>query len=187
MMLALLAISMPALASDETHLSAHGLTMAGDATRTRVLLRFDRDPEPRWFLLRDPHRLVVDLPETEFRIQADEVEPRGLVSRFQHGQLGEGTSRLIVTADGPFVVDGLDRHPDGSLRSASLFRLPACDNITLIRFDGPLYFANAGHFEDKILDALSKKPALRSEPWMVTAPSSENVEVKVARATGRPI
>jgi sulfate permease, SulP family len=55
----------------------------------------------------------------------------------------------------------LGRHPDGSLRSASLFRLPPCENITLIRFDGPLYFANAGHFEDNVLAALSEKASLR--------------------------
>jgi N-acetylmuramoyl-L-alanine amidase len=88
--------------------AAHSLKMAGDATRIRVLLQFDTEPEIRWFLLRNPHRLVIDLPETEFRIRSGEVEPRGLVSAVQYGHLGAGSSRLIITTDGPFVVESVD-------------------------------------------------------------------------------
>ncbi|MCA1798952.1 MAG: SulP family inorganic anion transporter [Xanthomonadaceae bacterium] len=55
----------------------------------------------------------------------------------------------------------LGRHPDGSLRNATLYKLPPCDQITVLRFDGPLYFANAGHFSDSVLAALSAKPSLR--------------------------
>ena len=28
--------------------------MAGDATRVRVVLQFDREPDPKWFLLARP-------------------------------------------------------------------------------------------------------------------------------------
>ncbi|MEX0900090.1 MAG: SulP family inorganic anion transporter [Gammaproteobacteria bacterium] len=55
----------------------------------------------------------------------------------------------------------LGRHPDGTLRNADLFRLPPCDQITIVRFDGPLYFANAGHFSDHVLAAMAAKPSLR--------------------------
>jgi N-acetylmuramoyl-L-alanine amidase len=108
-MLAVLAgASDAALARDDTGLVAQELRIAGDATRARFLLEFDAEPTPRWFLLRNPHRLVIDLPETEFEIEASQAEPRGLVSRFQHGQLGIGTSRLIISSDGPFVIDHID-------------------------------------------------------------------------------
>lgn len=55
----------------------------------------------------------------------------------------------------------LGRHPDGSLRNAALYKLPPCEQITVLRFDGPLYFANAGHFADNVLAALSAKTSLR--------------------------
>ena len=55
----------------------------------------------------------------------------------------------------------LGRHPDGTLRNAQLFRLPPCDQITIVRFDGPLYFANAGHFADHVLAAMAAKPGLK--------------------------
>ncbi|NMG39959.1 AMIN domain-containing protein [Chelativorans sp. ZYF759] len=97
-----------ASAEGGSQLVAQELRIAGDATRARLLLRFDSEPTPRWFLLRNPHRLVIDLPETEFDIESDQVQPRGLVSRFQHGRLGPGTSRIIISSEGPFTVDHIE-------------------------------------------------------------------------------
>jgi len=55
----------------------------------------------------------------------------------------------------------LSRDPDGTLRDAEVRKLETCRNITLIRFDGPLYFANTGYFEDKILERVALKPDLK--------------------------
>ena len=55
----------------------------------------------------------------------------------------------------------LSRDPDGSLRDADVRRLETCRNISLIRFDGSLYFANTGYFEDKILERVALKPDLQ--------------------------
>jgi N-acetylmuramoyl-L-alanine amidase len=93
-------------ASDK--LQASGYKMAGDAARTRVVLHFDREPELRWFLLRGPHRLVIDLPETSFSLNHDDLEPRGMVSNVGYGNLEPGRSRLIVSFDGPFEIENLD-------------------------------------------------------------------------------
>ncbi|HSG10613.1 MAG TPA: sulfate permease [Gammaproteobacteria bacterium] len=55
----------------------------------------------------------------------------------------------------------LSRDPDGTLRDAEVRRLQTCRNISLIRFDGPLYFANTGYFEDKVLERVALKPDLK--------------------------
>lgn len=55
----------------------------------------------------------------------------------------------------------LARHPDGTLRDAEEYSLQTCDSISLIRFDGPLYFANTGYFEDIILERAASKPHLK--------------------------
>jgi len=55
----------------------------------------------------------------------------------------------------------LSRHTDGTLRDADLFDLELCPNISILRFDGSLYFANTGFFEDKILDRVASKPDLK--------------------------
>lgn len=58
-------------------------------------------------------------------------------------------------------VSILSRDPDGTLRDAESRKLATCENISLIRFDGPLYFANTGYFVDMILDRVAKKPDLK--------------------------
>ncbi|WP_269929860.1 N-acetylmuramoyl-L-alanine amidase [Aminobacter sp. HY435] len=82
--------------------------MAGDATHMRIVLNFDREPEPKWFLLRAPHRLVIDLPDTALMFDARDLKPRGLIANVRYGASGEGGSRLMVTSKGPFNVDKVD-------------------------------------------------------------------------------
>lgn len=55
----------------------------------------------------------------------------------------------------------LSRHPDGSLRDAMLHGLQTCENISVIRFDGSLYFSNTSYFEDMVMGKLSGKPDLK--------------------------
>lgn len=55
----------------------------------------------------------------------------------------------------------LSRHFDGSLRDAELYNLQTCDSISVIRFDGVLYFANTGYFEERVLERAANKPYLR--------------------------
>ena len=57
-------------------------------------------------------------------------------------------------------VSVLSRDPDGTLRDAREQKLATCDNISIIRFDGSLYFGNTSYFEDTILDRVASKPEL---------------------------
>lgn len=104
-----------AVSRADTLLGATGYKMAGDATKMRIVLNFDREPDVKWFLLRGPNRLVVDLPRTRFALDAKDVKPRGLVRAVRYGDQGEG-SRLILTGKGPFAVDKLDvlKNEDGA-------------------------------------------------------------------------
>lgn len=95
-----------AVAEDMVHVS--GYKMAGDASRTRIVMRFDKEPAIRWFLLRAPHRLVVDLPESAFELAADDLTPRGMVTEVRYGNLDEGRSRMILSFDGPFDVERIE-------------------------------------------------------------------------------
>ena len=53
------------------------------------------------------------------------------------------------------------RHADGTLRDAEMFGLKPCENITVIRFDGSLYFANTSYFEDRVQERIAAKPNLK--------------------------
>ncbi|MFA6903112.1 MAG: SulP family inorganic anion transporter [Gallionellaceae bacterium] len=52
----------------------------------------------------------------------------------------------------------LGRHPDGTLRDASVHKLPVSEYIVAVRYDGSLYFANVSYFEDTILEAVAGSP-----------------------------
>ncbi|MGB5457760.1 MAG: sulfate permease [Gammaproteobacteria bacterium] len=58
-------------------------------------------------------------------------------------------------------ISVLSRDPDGTLRDAEVRKLATCDNISVIRFDGPLFFANTGYFNDTVLDRVAHKPELK--------------------------
>lgn len=93
--------------SESPALRAHAYRMAGDAVRMRIVVEFNREPDVKWFLLRGPHRLVVDLPETTFAFEPDSLDPRGLVTGVRYGNLGTGSSRIILSGKGPFTVENL--------------------------------------------------------------------------------
>ncbi|PQA71935.1 N-acetylmuramoyl-L-alanine amidase [Brucella oryzae] len=101
--------SAPAFAADRvtSPLSALTFRMAGDDLRTRVVVMFDREPKLSTLILDNPHRFVVDLPETRFGFDEKSLEARGLISRVRYGLVGKGRSRLILTLRGPFKVEDL--------------------------------------------------------------------------------
>ena len=92
-------------------LNAKGFKIAGDAARTRVVMHFDAEPDLRWFLLRDPHRLVIELPEARFAFEPNDTKPRGLIRDVSYGSVG-GKSRVILAAKGPFAIEQADIVPN---------------------------------------------------------------------------
>lgn len=55
----------------------------------------------------------------------------------------------------------LARHKDGGFRDATKGILKTCPKIAVLRFGGPLFFANTGYFEHKILDRVATQPELK--------------------------
>ena len=97
-----------AAAGTEGLLQVRGYKMAGDAARMRVVVNYDRDPAFRWFLMKAPHRLVIDMPEAGFFIDPAEIAPRGMVTSVHYGNLGSDRSRIILSFDGPVAVERLE-------------------------------------------------------------------------------
>jgi len=58
-------------------------------------------------------------------------------------------------------ITSLAMYPDQSYRSAREFGLKECKHIAMIRFEGQLFYANAGYLEDKISELLLAKPELK--------------------------
>lgn len=98
----------PASAASGAPLEVMSYKMAGDAAHMRVVMNFDREPELKWLLLRGPHRLVIDLPDAEFALDAKDLKARGFIRNVRYGQMGEGVSRLILSAKGPFTIEKIE-------------------------------------------------------------------------------
>ncbi len=60
----------------------------------------------------------------------------------------------------PTVVS-LARTADQALRCASTHGLRECDHIAMVRFDGPLFFANSSYLEDKMMEIMRTKKELK--------------------------
>ncbi|MEW7989385.1 MAG: solute carrier family 26 protein [Candidatus Thiodiazotropha sp.] len=55
----------------------------------------------------------------------------------------------------------LSRYKDGTMRDIRVRHLPTSPVISVVRFDGSLYFASAGYFETKILGVVATNPELK--------------------------
>ncbi|MBN2059028.1 MAG: SulP family inorganic anion transporter [Deltaproteobacteria bacterium] len=58
-------------------------------------------------------------------------------------------------------VATLSRAEDQALRCAAIHGLKECEYISMVRFDGPLFFANASYLEDKIMEIMRAKKKLK--------------------------
>ena len=55
----------------------------------------------------------------------------------------------------------LSKNTKGVFRNSDANNIPKCCSISVMRFDGPLIFTNAGHFENEVIERVATKPELR--------------------------
>jgi N-acetylmuramoyl-L-alanine amidase len=76
--------------------------LAGDSRLTRFVLDLDKPVQFRAFLLSEPYRVVVDLPQVSFHLPAGAgTGGRGLVKAFRYGLVMPGGSRIVFDLTGP--------------------------------------------------------------------------------------
>jgi N-acetylmuramoyl-L-alanine amidase len=80
--------------------------VVGDDNRTRFVLDLSGEVDLSAFTLAEPYRVVVDLPEIDFRLPAGTgTTGRGLVSDWRYGQFAAGRSRIVLDVTGPVKID----------------------------------------------------------------------------------
>jgi N-acetylmuramoyl-L-alanine amidase len=79
--------------------------LAGDAKQTRFVLDLDKPIQHRAFVLADPYRVVIDIPQVSFKLPAGVgTAGRGLVKAFRYGLVMPGGSRIVFDLTGPAKV-----------------------------------------------------------------------------------
>lgn len=83
--------------------------LAGDDSQTRFIVDLDAKVPMRAFTLADPYRVVIDLPQINFRLPAASGgNGRGLIKAFRYGLVMPGGSRIVLELTGPAKIAKAD-------------------------------------------------------------------------------
>jgi N-acetylmuramoyl-L-alanine amidase len=92
--------------------------LAGDAHQTRFILDLDRKIDVRAFVLANPYRVVLDIPQVKFKLAPDAgASGQGLIRAFRYGLVMPGGSRIVFDLAGPakieksYVLDAANEQP----------------------------------------------------------------------------
>lgn len=97
---------------------ASDVRVAGDGKQTRFVLDLDRKIDLRAFVLGNPDRVVIDIPQVTFKLPDNSGQNgRGLIKAFRYGLVMPGGSRLVFDLSGPakiekaYVLDAANGQP----------------------------------------------------------------------------
>ena len=94
----------PALAAGDA--VATGTRVGGDENRTRFVADVSRTVSYSVYILPDPYRVVIDLPDVAFDLPPGiGHKVRGLVSQYRYGLVEQGKSRIVIDTKGPVLIE----------------------------------------------------------------------------------
>jgi N-acetylmuramoyl-L-alanine amidase len=99
------ALHQPAAAA-ETSAIATGARIGGDSVRTRFVADLSKPVSYSVYVLPDPYRVLIDLPDVIFELPPGIGEKtRGLISEYRYGQVSKGRARIVIDTDGPVLIE----------------------------------------------------------------------------------
>lgn len=142
-----LAASMAGIGALQAQSAANGAPVVEDiryglnAGKTRVVIDLDRKTPYRTFLLADPPRLVIDLPQSEWKIPRSRPVTTGdVLKSYRSGDLDGGLTRIVFDLRKTAVIAGaftLDK--SGTARDRVVVDLsPASENLFRAALDNVL-------------------------------------------------
>lgn len=97
MVLPVMALAAPGLEVSAVRLGQH-------ETKTRFVMEMNAAPKFDIFLLPDPYRIVIDLPELAWHAGDDSAHNKGLIRNFRWGLFKKDTSRVVLDVAGPVKI-----------------------------------------------------------------------------------
>ena len=74
--------------------------------RTRLVLDIDTKIDFSYFVLSDPYRIVVDLPEVTWQLSGKgSGKGQGLITNYRYGLFQPGVSRLVLDVNQPVAIE----------------------------------------------------------------------------------
>jgi N-acetylmuramoyl-L-alanine amidase len=114
--------------------AAIGVEIDGDEARTRFSLVLSGNAPYQYFLLPDPYRVIVDIPDVSFRLpKGAGQQGRGLIQAYRYGLFAPGKSRIVIDATGPVRVEAMDpARPTGSMSARITLELTPTDRANFM-------------------------------------------------------
>jgi len=147
--------------------------VAGDDSKTRFVADLTRPVSYSVYVLPDPYRVMIDLPDVGFNLTPSAGEQGlGLISAYRFGPLGNGRSRIVIEATGPVLIGKsfLVKPEEGQ---------PARLVVDLVKTDEKTFMM--AHAADQ-----AARPLLAPEPAAETQEAAADDSVETATAKPLP-
>lgn len=87
-------------------LSVEGIRFGDNAGKTRLVIDLSRSASYRAFLLPSPNRLVVDIPQAQWKIPRSRFITDDLLKGYRSGALDDGVTRIVFDLKKPGIISG---------------------------------------------------------------------------------
>jgi N-acetylmuramoyl-L-alanine amidase len=152
--------------------------LAGDASRTRLVIDLNRKIEVRAYQIANPNRIVVDLPEVTFDLPVGAgKQSRGLVAAYRYGNFAPGKARIVIDLREPANID-------------KAFVIPAVEDqparlvIDLVRTDAASFLKQAIVPEKHQPKAQVQQQSADTRPLIVIDPGHGGPDTGAIARTG---
>ncbi|MGE0628615.1 MAG: N-acetylmuramoyl-L-alanine amidase [Hyphomicrobiaceae bacterium] len=109
------------VAQAQTRARATSIRLSGDAARTHVVVDVTRPVAASVFVVANPYRAVVDVPDLDFVLPASAGRKgHGIVSAYRYGQFEAGRSRIVMDATAPVSIENAMFSPPAGGRPGRL-------------------------------------------------------------------
>ncbi len=121
---------------DKTVPKASSARLGGDDQRTRFVADISSSIGYSVYVLPDPFRVIIDLPEINFQLPPGQgVSGRGLVTGYRFGLFSPGRSRIVIDASAPVLIEKSFVIPATELKPARLV-------VDIVKTDRKTFFEN---------------------------------------------
>jgi N-acetylmuramoyl-L-alanine amidase len=156
--------------------------LAGDVVHTRFVLDLDQTVAFRAFTLTDPYRVVVDLPEVNFRVPPGTgAQGRGLVKAFRYGLVLPGGSRIVFDLTGPArIVNSYVLNPANGQPSRLVLELEEVDRASFLQSIG-------SDVRQELKPTIAATSAIATAPPVPVVPQIAPVAAEIPKPTPGPV
>jgi N-acetylmuramoyl-L-alanine amidase len=107
--------------------------LSAESNRTSLVFTLSEDVEARGFVMGNPDRVIIDLPEVNFQIPPGSIEIGGVVASYRFGLFATGRSRIVIDLAGPARIASLETSIRETDRAALL--TIALETVTRTAFE----------------------------------------------------